>query len=334
MRWNKIVLSLAALMLLAGPAGAADPLKIRAAWVVPIANWPSIVLEKKDLMRHFGQSYVFEPVRYNGTPPMITGMATGELEIATLAYSSLGLAIENAGMDDVRVISDEFQDGVPGYYTDEYFVRAEGPVKKVEDLKGKVLATNAFGSAVDIAARAMLRKHGLEDKRDYTVVEAPFPTMRAMLAEQKVELIPGVLPFSLDPEMRKVARPLFKQTEAIGETQMIIWAARKGFLDKNRAAMVDLMEDVVRIVRWYLDPANHKEAVEIAARITKQPAERFDAWLFTNKDYYRDRNMLPNLNALQANVKTQKDLGFLRNEFDVKKYSDLSIVQEAAARLK
>ena len=46
----------------------------------------------------------------------------------------------------------------------------------------------AAGSAVDVAMRAMLRKNGLEDKRDYTVVEAPFPAMRAMLADKKVEV--------------------------------------------------------------------------------------------------------------------------------------------------
>src|SRR5665213_574565 len=125
-------------------------------------------MEKKDLALHMGQSYTLEPVLYRGTPPMITALANGELEIADLAYSSLGIAIQNAGLDDLRVISDEFQDGVPGYYSNEFFVLKDGPIKKVEDLKGKVVATNAAGSGVDIASRAMLRKHGLEDKRDYT----------------------------------------------------------------------------------------------------------------------------------------------------------------------
>jgi ABC-type nitrate/sulfonate/bicarbonate transport system substrate-binding protein len=335
MRYAKFIFgSLVALALCGAGAPAAEPVKIRAAWVVGVANWPSILLEKKDLARHLGKSYTLETVRYAGTPLMITAMATGELEIGNLAYSSLALAIENAGLDDMRVIADEFQDGVAGYYTNEFFVLNDSPIKTIADLKGKVLATNAVGSAVDIAMRAMLRKHGLEDKRDYTVVEAAFPTMRAMLMEKKVDLIPGVVPFSFDPELRKNARVLFTQKEAIGTTQMIVWAARKGFLDKNRAAMADLMEDVLRIVRWYVDPANHKEAVEIAARFTKQPPERFDPWLFTAKDYYRDRNMLPNLDALQANIKTQKELGFLKSDFDVRKYSDLSIVEEAGKRLK
>jgi sulfonate transport system substrate-binding protein len=312
----------------------AEPIKIRGSWVVPVANWASLLLEKKDLAKHMGQSYVFEDERFQGTPPMITAMATGDIEIGDLAYSSLGLAVENAGMDDLRVIADEFQDGVPGFYSDEFFVLNDGPIHKVEDLKGKVIATNAVGSAVDIAMRAMLRKHGLEDKRDYTVVEAQFPTMRAMLAEKKVDMIPGVVPFSYDPELRKVGRVLFTQKEAIGTSQMIVWAVHKSFLDKNRAAMVDFMEDTLRIVHWYMDPANHKEAVAIAAKITKRPPEAFDAWLFTNKDDYRDPNMIPNLDALQANINVQKDLGFLKTTFDVKAHSDLSIVREAAQRLK
>ena len=155
-----------------------------------------------------------------------------------------------------------------------------------------------------------------------------------MLAEKKVDMIPGVTPFSYDPELRKIGRVLFTQKEGVGTTQMIVWAVRKSFLDKNRAAMVDFMEDVQRIVRWYTDPANHKEAVAVAAKVTKRPPEAFDAWLFNNKDYYRDPNMIPNLAALQANVATQKELGFLKVGFDVKVHSDLSIVEEAAKRLK
>jgi sulfonate transport system substrate-binding protein len=314
-------------------AQAADPVKIRASWVAPVTNWASILLEKKDLAKHLGQSYLFEPVRYAGTPPMITAIANGELEVSNLAYSTLAVAIQNAGMDDLRIIADEFRDGVADYYSQEYMVLADGPIKKVEDLKGKVVMTNAVGSAVDVAMRAMLRKFGLEDKRDYQVVESPFPTMRAMLSEKKVDMIPAVLPFSYDPELRKVARTLFIQRDAIGVTDMIVWTARKPFIDKNRAALVDFMEDTLRITRWYVDPANHKEVMEIAGRVTRQPPERYD-WLFTKRDTYHDPNMLPDLAALQKNVDMTRDLGFVKSSLDVKKHADLSIVEEAAKRLK
>ena len=52
-----------------------------------------------------------------------------------------------------------------------------------------------------------------------------------------------------------------------------------------------------------------------------------------DKDQYRDRNMLPNLAALQRNIDLVRDLGFTKASFDVNKFADLSLVEEAAKRL-
>jgi sulfonate transport system substrate-binding protein len=317
----------------AGVARSADPVKIRMSWVAPLANWASILLEKKDPAVHMGQSYVLETIHFNGTPTMVTAMANGELEVAAFAFSTLPIAIENAGIDDLMVISDDFQDGAPGHYSNEYKVLADGPIKTVGDLKGKVLATNVAGSAVDVSMRAMLRKHGLEDKRDYTVIEAPFPTMQAMLAEKKADLVTAVRPFSLAPEFLRISRTLFTGRDAVGRTEFSFFAARKSFIDRNRAAMVDLMEDTLRIVRWYLDPNNHDVVAVIAARVTKQTPDRF-GWLFTEQDDYRDPNMMPDLAALQVSMQLMKDMGFVRAVVDVGKHADLSLIEEAGKRLK
>jgi NitT/TauT family transport system substrate-binding protein len=108
---------------------------------------------------------------------------------------------------------------------------------------------------------------------------------------------------------------------------------RKPFIDANRAAIVDFMEDSMRIEHWFLDPANHDAAAAIASKLTKQPPERF-GWLFTKQDYYRAPDMRPNLDALQKNVDMTKELGFVKASFDVKAHSDLNMIEEAAKRLK
>jgi sulfonate transport system substrate-binding protein len=314
-------------------AAKAEPVKIRMSWVAPVANWASIILEKKDLAKHMGKSYTLETIRFRGTPPMITAIANNELEVSNLAYSTLAIAIDNAGLDDIQVIADEFQDGVPGYFSEQYYVRKDSGINKVEDLKGKVVGTNAAGSAVDIASRAMLRKHGLEDKRDYTIVEGPLPAMPAMLLEKKADLVPAVLPFALNPKLKAGGKVLFEQRDALGVTQMIVWTARKSFIAKHRAALVDFMEDMLIITRWYEDPKNHAEVAKIASKITKAPPERF-GWLFTKQDTYRDPNLIPNLEALQRNVDVVKDLGFVKKRVDISKHADFSLVKEALARLK
>ena len=97
------------------------------------------------------------------------------------------------------------------------------------------------------------------------MIEAPFPAHKAILKEKKADLVVGVLPFSYDPELNEFAKPLFTTQIGLGSIALSFWAARKGFIDKNRAALVDLMEDYGRALRWYYDPANHKEAVAVTA---------------------------------------------------------------------
>jgi sulfonate transport system substrate-binding protein len=277
-------------------------------------------------------SYTAEATRFAGTPPVITALAAGELDVGPLAFSSFALAIQNARMDDLRIICDEIQDGVAGHGSNEFMVLADGPVKSIDDLKDKVLATNAMGSAVDIAMRAMLRRKGLEANKDYTIVEAPFPAMKAMLAEKKADLISAVPPFSLDPDLRGIAKTLFTQRDAFGITQLTMWTARTPFIAQNRAALVDFLEDSVRAIRWYTDPKNHEEAVAVVAKLNNAPLARVD-WAFTARDQYRDPNGTPNLGALQDNLKQQKAVGLLNDDIDVNRYSDLSMVSEAAKRL-
>ena len=326
--------ALAAALLLAGSTRAAEPVKIRVGWVAVVSNMPSILFLKPGIARHDGKSYVFEATHFASTPLMIPAMATGDLEIGTLAYSSLAAAIRNAGLNDLRVIADEFQDGAQGYYSDDYIVRKDGPIHTIADLKGKILATAGAGGAMDMALRVMLKKNGFDLKKDVTLVEVSMPNHRAALGDGKVDLISSPLPFSEEPELKRIGRTLFKQRDAIGTTQMIIWAARAGFLEKNRAAMVDFLEDTIRARRYYMDPANHKEVVALVSQFAKQPPDRYDSWLFTkNGDYYRDPDDLPDLKALQSNIDVQHELGFLSAPIDIKQYTDLSLVKEAAARV-
>ena len=330
-----LLLALAApALLLAGAARAAEPLKIRIGWVAIPSELQAVLFSHPGIARHVGTSYSLEAIRFAGTPPMITALAAGELDIVPFAFSSLATAIENARMDDLRVISDEFQDGVAGHYTNEYMVLKDSPIRTVEDLKGKVVASNAFGSAVDLGLRAMLRKHGLEDKRDYTLVEVGFSNMKSVLLDRKVDLISAVTPFSRDPALREGARTLFTQKEAIGQTQMIIWAARAPYIAEHRAALVDFLEDYLRELHWFTDPANQREVAGILAKATKLTPERFLGWVYTKDDQYRDPWGLPNLDALQASMDLERDLGFLKTRIDVPAHSDLSLIEEAGRRLK
>ena len=324
---------LAGLMTFAAGAASAEPVKIRVGWVNVPGQITPILFAHPGIAKHLGQSYTLEPIRYPGSSVALTALAAGELELANLTFTQVPTAIQNAGMTDLRILVDEFRDGVQGYDTIQYMVLKDGPINKIEDLKGKIIAVNAIGTGTDIFMRVLLRKHGLEAQRDYTLVESGFPTMKAMLAEKKVDLVVGVKPFTEDPGFKAIARTLFTQTEAVGPTDMVFLTARESWIAKNRAAIVDFFEDFIAATRWFTNPANHEEAVDIVSRFTKIPSERLQ-WAFTTQDFYRDPDLRPDLGSIQRGVDQLKEFGFIKSAIDVPKYADLTLVDEAASRLK
>jgi NitT/TauT family transport system substrate-binding protein len=313
----------------------AEPLTIRIGWVGVPNSWAPLFEAKKDIAKHYGKSYVLELTRFRGTGPQISALASGALDIAPLAFSGISAAVLNANLQDLRVIMDEKQDGVPGTYSTEFMVLKDGPIHKIEDLRGKVLATNGIGGGWDMATRAIMLRHGMIDQRDYSVIEVGLPNMMAVLIDKKADLVTAPLPFSANPKFRAVGRTLYTFADAfgsaVGAAQLV---SRAGFLQKNRPAMVDFAEDAIRIIRWYWDPANHDAVVALVARLSGQQPENLKSWLFVKgKDNYRDPNGIPNIAAIQKNIEVQKTLGLVKDVIDMKKYSDLTIVNDALKRL-
>jgi sulfonate transport system substrate-binding protein len=312
----------------------ADPLQIRIGWNTAPTHIQPLVdeLQKRhpEIFPHFGKTYVAEGQRFNGSTTQISALAIGELEIASLAPSGVALAVNNAHLE-LRIVADVFQDGKPGYGTVNYVVRAGSDIRKVEDLKGHNIATNAIGSFGDSSMRVMFRKHGLADT-DITSVEVNFANMPAMLDDGKVDLI-NLVPQSEYMLKEGKYRLLFTAAEAQGVSQAQVWAMRADTIAAHRAAFVDFFADHIGALRWLLDPAHHAEAIAIAVKVTKADPEAID-YVFTARDEYRSPDAAPDLAATQRAVDNDLKLGVIPKGLTVvPKYVDLSLVEEAKKRV-
>ncbi|HVB79588.1 MAG TPA: ABC transporter substrate-binding protein [Candidatus Binataceae bacterium] len=334
MRFSKILLATLILSVLATASADAEPLRLRVGWIAPVSDLVSIAFLKPGIAKHNGQSYAMELTHFQGSSQEMSALATGELEIGLLGFSTFPIAVENAGLGDLRIIADEIQDGVHGYYSNQFMVRDDSPIRTVSDLKGRIVTTNAVGSGLDIAMKVMFAKHGLGAPHALTYVEAPLPAMTSMLVQRKVDLIPSLPPFCYTPELQKSARTLFTEKDALGPNELAFFVARRPFLDRHKAAVIDFLEDYLRAVRWYTDPAHHDEAVAIAAKFVKLPPTVFEGWAFTKKDVYRDPNGVLNAHALQSNIELEVKIGFIKRNIDVVDYVDRDLVATAAKRLR
>lgn len=315
-------------------AAQAEPVKIRIGWIVVPAEMTPYMFAKEGIARHNGVSYTLEPVHFQGSPMEVSAAQSGDLDIAVFGSTSFAIAVENAGLSDLRIIADEVQDGVPGWAGPEMRVLKDGPIKTIEDLRGKVLATNGFGGSTDIAIKLTMQQHNMVQSRDYTEIEGAMANMSALLLEHKADLVVAVHPFQDDPVFNAKSRILFKTSDALGRFGLSFWTARTGYIAAHRAVLIDLLEDYVRARHWYLDPAHRAEAIDIVANFTKRPRATFESWVFTPQDEYRDPDAMPDIEAVTANIRQQHALGMVKADLDAKAHADLSLLKAAVARIK
>jgi NitT/TauT family transport system substrate-binding protein len=321
------------LLALAGQGAWAEPVKITIGWSVTPSDLAPLMLAP-GIAQHNGVTYTAEAVHFRGTALQMTALQNGALDIASLGSNSFPIAVENAKLTDLRIIADEVRD-MPGWGGVEFRVLENSPIKTIEDLKGKVIAVNVYGGVSDISVKGMLRKHDMAAGKDYAEIEVALPDMAAVLFWHKADLVNAVHPFDLDPKFRAQTRVLFTTPDAVGPFELGMLAARTGFIAQHRAALVDFLQDYVRAIRWYQDPANRAQALDIISRFTKQPESIFESWLLVpGKDYYRDRDGLPDLDMVTANIRVERKLGLVKQDLDAKDYADLGPLKEALAGLK
>jgi sulfonate transport system substrate-binding protein len=329
---KRIVLTLAVAGLVSVSASAAEPFKIRIGWsTTPAHVTPMLPEIPIEVYRHWGKSYVVEPVFMQGTGAMLPALASEDAQLVGYSYQTHASSIITGGLD-VRAVGGVLGSKPP--YSDEAFwVKKSSGIERIEDLKGKTIAVNSRGSGVDTAQRKMLRNHGLQDGKDYQVVEVRFAAMLATLDAGKVDMAFMVLPFSLMAENNPELKKLFTTREAMGPTETAIWGAKANVIAAHRDAFVDFFEDNIRARQWLYDPKNHAAVVKIVAKITKQPESAFEPWLFTERDTYRAKDCMIDVKLLQSNIDDLVKEGLLPKTVDIAQYTDLTMVEEAKKRL-
>jgi NitT/TauT family transport system substrate-binding protein len=287
---------------------------------------------KQNVLKNYGKSYELEMTFTRGTPEAATLLAAGQADLGTLAFSTFATAIaKNAVPGGLIIISDNYQDGHPGNATNTFFVLKDSPIKTVGDLKGKKVGINAYGSAVDLVLRVVLKKNGIDPKKDVQIVEVNFPNMAAAIREKRVDCGVLVIPFLAVEAPKGDLRPLITGGDAFGPSSVIFQVAASNFLNANKEAVRGFLADYVTGLNWYYDKANRARALELVSGLTKSSVEVLDGYFATGKDYYRDPNgCVPSI-AIQKPIDAMLAEGLISGKVDAAKYLNLSLLPNPCA---
>lgn len=326
-RHGVAALAAASLLMLSLATARAAPVKLKLGFDTIPTHLAPVIFQFPDELRHFGKDYTIEFTRFRGSALQLQAIASGEVDLGVLAYSSFATGILNAHLP-IKAVADVAQDGP--WFSTVYCVLAASPIQSVKDLKGKVIAVNAFGGAVDLAARSLVLKNGLKPNTDVTFIEANFANEEAMLREGKIQVAGLVQPFWSYIEANGQVRPLFTQRDGLGVTEFLFFAGRQDVIAAKRDVLVKFLEDYVRGTRFVVDPKNRERVLKAVAQLNQQPESKFADWaLLKDKDYFHAPDGKVNAAALQKNVDQLAELGEIKATFDVGPYIDNSLVEDA-----
>lgn len=146
-------------------------------------------------------------------------------------------------------------------------------VKDFADLKGKVLAVDAPTTGFAIVMIAILKKHGLEEGRDYTLKMFGNTTKRAD-ALGRGEAWAGMLNLADEEIEKRGLKVLARSEDYVEHYARGLGATRREWAIKNADVLVRFIRAMVRATDWVLQPKNKQEMIALLLPENKNSRSR------------------------------------------------------------
>ncbi len=300
-----LVLVALTLGLAAGPAAAQAPRPTVKIGYIPTDSFAALLLLAD---RHLPAAGIgVETVRLAGGSEIVSQVATGQLH---LGGGGMGAAGFNAVASGLPV---EYVAPLHSGHVEDYFVVRKAvwgkEVKRIADLKGRSVALNIRGAAVEYILELALRRDGLTI-RDVQIKLMPFPDMVPALESGAVDAAILSEPFPTLAEERGIAlRPLPKAADAkAAPITAIFWnrewaAANPELAHRVMVAYLKAARDLAVGDGWQGD-----RTLEVIAKYT--PA-KVDV-LKKARPHVIDPNLEMDASVLEAMQRFSAELGYLK----------------------
>jgi ABC-type nitrate/sulfonate/bicarbonate transport system substrate-binding protein len=149
-------------------------------------------------------------------------------------------------------------------------------INDYRDLKGKLLAADAVTTGYAVVAMAILKKHGLEWKRDYEVKSFGNTTARADAMSRGDAS--GAMMSMPDEEIQKRGFKVLAQAQDyVKNYARGLGATRRVWANANEDLVVRFNRAMIRATDWLQNPKNKDEVIQLLLGETKNNKGRAEA---------------------------------------------------------
>jgi ABC-type nitrate/sulfonate/bicarbonate transport system substrate-binding protein len=309
-------------ILLAQKAPDQKPAKIeRIAVAIPVralSNVPLLVGVKKGFYRQEGLE--IDVVQMSSTPA-ITGMTTGDVLVD---FHTSAIRAPIAGRP-IRMI---------GYMVDRlnWHLYAKPEIKRIEDLKGKVLAVTDVGGNVTYITQMMLEKHGLggfgKDAELFPTGSMQSSTMALMARQVDAALVGTEMGIKAEAKgFHVIARASDYVPLGLGGMSASVDTL------KNRSDTIRrFLRGTVRSLQYVRSDKNKSESADFFAQflsLSRSDAEQIYA---QSKDYYSPNGSISK-EGLQFEINLLVQQLGLKKQVSVDDVADFRLLREVQAEL-
>jgi ABC-type nitrate/sulfonate/bicarbonate transport system substrate-binding protein len=197
---------------------------------------------------------------FGGGPRLIQAMTAGAIDIGLDGGTDMALIAKGAPMLGIAPVS-----GPPTEMV--LTVRADSPLKTVDDIRGKKVAVTGLGTLTGWITRELARKKGWGDDGIKLVLSNSIGASRALLRTGEVDAVTTDITSTLEGQRKGAERLLFSFGDVVKDFHMQIFFATNDAMKKR--------PDDVRafLAGWYdtlaFAKANKQKTIEIEHEVLK-----------------------------------------------------------------
>ena len=317
---SKVVLSLVLFLFAANVLAQTPPLiRLGRGFAAEEQVW--LMSVRKDLTPSQGKRYELKQILFQANPERFQAFLAGEIDAGTAP----GLAVifgREQGLE-MKIVASVCQEAKGDkYFTTTYMVKDDGPVKRVQDLKGGTIGVVGIKTATDLWARAGLLNAGLVPDKDTKVVPMAFPAIGDAVRTGKVTAGTFVEPFYSAEMAKGGLRKLFTAVDAVGyDHELLDIFFGEKFLKQHPDAVRAFLPDYVAVTQYYLANTEQAKTDLHKAGFVRTPLPVY----LKTADWKRDANARVDVESLKRLTAFMRDkLQWLEKPVNVDSMVDLS----------
>ena len=201
-------------------------------------------------------------------------VSSGDVQGALLSTMAI-INARSAGLPVIGVT--DIQSAFDDSPLEEFFVRKDSGIEKVEDLKGKKIAINLVKSSFHYTWLMALENAGM-NVEDVTFINLPFSEQQAALERGDVDAIGLMQPYTKSARDSEDLKLLFDATDIFGEKQFCEIFINSVWADNNEETAKKFVAGIVKAIGWIEN--NQDEAKQIISKYTGIEVDRIDDYRF------------------------------------------------------